>query len=986
MAKKKRIGKAGSLALALLLGAAAILAGYGLDHSALARVKGLEAAGLEALRISEVQTDNRNTLRAGDGAAPAWIEIENTGRDAVSLRGMYLQKDLRVGKAFVFPDVTLEGGGFLVVFADETVAARSQEALCAPFSLLAGGGNTLMLFAPDQTLLDSVGLPRLTPDASYCRDAAGAWAVSARATPGAANVISSEPLITAASSSGLVELSEIMTDNAALFPDENGLCHDYVELHNASDRPVSLKGWQLSDNHDRPDKWLLPDVTLPPDGYLAVHCSGLASGSDPAHLHANFRFSAGESVTLSAPDGSLAAIVTPPDLECGQAYSLEEGAWTTALPPTPGLENTADVADRINALTSPALGGVYISEIMAMPEDADAPDWIELCNGGGEAVDLTGWGLSDRLSRPRKWQMPAGTVIGPGQRLTVYCAPEGAAGALCAPFSLNGDGGYAVCLCRPDGALADAVNLSRQYAGASYGRDAAGQCGYFGQPTPGSANGGALRGPAAGAAYSVSGGVYSTGEAFSVALSAEPGARIYYTLDCTDPDENGRLYDGAPISVSSTTILRTRVYQAGRLPSLPDTQSYLFDVRGASEVKYVVSLVSDPANLYSDEKGILVKGPNATDKFPFGSYGKGANFWMDWEREAHVELFDHGGEAVISQGCGVKVHGRNSRGYDLKCLKLIARTRYGDDMFRYPIFADRPYAEYEAFLVRCAGQDYKYTFMRDAVLTSLAADTSVIYQEAEEGVCYINGEYYSAIYVRENVSAFSIARQRGWLDQEEDIDLVKSGRDVMQGSDDTYIALKEWLSTHDTTTQEAFDVIDAAIDVDNFIEYVALQVYLGPPDTVNVKRYRNQNTDGKWRWVLYDVDRALRDDIDGFALLAQGTNSVLFKACMSNPIFQERFLTYFNRAMATTLSSANVTAKVRAQYERIHPALPAYWEKTGMTEKKYEAAYQGLLKTIERRPAKVLKNCADWLGLSDEEMRRRFPDALAAIENGQTGG
>ena len=273
------------------------------------------------------------------------------------------------------------------------------------------------------------------------------------------------------------------------------------------------------------------------------------------------------------------------------------------------------------------------------------------------------------------------------------------------------------------------------------------------------------------------------------------------------------------------------------------------------------------------------------------------------------------------------------------------------------------------------------TFMRDAVLTSLAADTSVMYQEAEEGVCYINGEYYSAIYVRECVSPFSIAQYEGWEGQEDDIDLVKSSKEVMQGSDETYLALKDWLAAHDTTTQEAFDVIDAAIDVDNFIEYYAIELYAGLPDTVNVKRYRNQNADGKWRWVLYDVDRALRvNDIDSFDLMARGTNGAVFTACMSNPIFQDRFIAYFNQALATTLSSRNVTEMVQAQRPRILPVLPDFWEKVGMTEKQYNAAYNSLLRAIDERPSIVLRHCQNWLKLSDDDMQRLFPDALAAIE------
>ena len=44
----------------------------------------------------------------------------------------------------------------------------------------------------------------------------------------------------------------------------------------------------------------------------------------------------------------------------------------------------------------------------------------------------------------------------------------------------------------------------------------------------------------------------------------------YYTLDCSDPDESATLYTG-PIPVSGTTILRSRVYRDGCLPSIVDT-------------------------------------------------------------------------------------------------------------------------------------------------------------------------------------------------------------------------------------------------------------------------------------------------------------------------------------------------------------------------------------------------------------------------------
>ena len=105
------------------------------------------------------------------------------------------------------------------------------------------------------------------------------------------------------------------------------------------------------------------------------------------------------------------------------------------------------------------------------------------------------------------------------------------------------------------------------------------------------------------------------------------------------------------MTVTSTTILRTIVYANDCLPSLITTQSYLF---GTDHTVRVVSLVSDNANLFGYETGIYEKGPGGKDlEYPFGSNNKGANFWMDWEKPANVEVFDINGETIVSQGCGV---------------------------------------------------------------------------------------------------------------------------------------------------------------------------------------------------------------------------------------------------------------------------------------------------------------------------------------------
>lgn len=967
----------------IIIGLALLALGWLLSLSGVSSLKGkTPAQSALPLRISEVQTDNTSTLFAADGAAPDWIEIENYGNAPVSLKGVTLAMDKKVNKLLVFPDVTLNAGEYLLVYADGETSASKDGVLHAPFKLSASGGNTLFLISADDALLDCVEPPEMESDCSYSR-IGGEWEICLIATPGAANQASaSSNAIEVEVRAGAVEISEVMSANSVYFPDENGECSDYIELHNTSDSPVNLEGYHLSDNAAQLNKWTLPAVSLPVDGYLAIHCSGYDRKDDPAHLHASFRLSSGgERLFLSDPSGTAISTVSVPQLEKGQALSLKSGSWTTELAPTPNLENSASSASRAQLSTISGIN-LRISEVMASPTDGSS-DWVEIHNTGSQSLDLSGCGLSDDMNHPRKWQFPSGTALGPQEYMVVFCNDSGTpqmSGYLCAPFSLSSSGGYTLCLSTPGGQIFDSIYIPQQVGGVTYGRSDSGQTGYLPVLTPLAANGSACyEGRADVAQYSVVGGLFTSGESFSVSLSAGSGDRIYYTLDCSDPTEASTLYTGTPIPVSSTTILRTRVYRDGCLPSLMDTQSYLYDVQGASETPYVISLVSDPAGLYSDETGIMVMGPNATDKFPYGAYGKGANFWMDWERESHIEFFTGVGEQVLSQECGIKIHGRNSRAYDIKGFKLIARGRYGDSMFRYPIFSNRDDDAYSTLLLRYTGQDYKNAFMRDPVLTSLAANTSVLYQEHEECIVYINGTYYSAMYVREHMNTDAVCRQLGWEGREDDIDLVAGSAIVRQGSNDTFAEMEEYLKTHDVTTQEAYEYIDSIVDIDNFIEYISMELVIGTYDTINVKRYRDPEGDGKWRWIIYDVDRSMREDLDSFEVLAGGNYGTLFKSCMKNPTIRERFLVYFNQALATYMSPQNMYDMIQEQYQQLQPVLPQYLDMVGVTRSEYDASVKNFAMRATRRSTEIIKHCAEYLNLSTEETNRYFADAIAAI-------
>ncbi len=73
-----------------------------------------------------------------------------------------------------------------------------------------------------------------------------------------------------------IVISELMADNAGALLDGDGETSDWLELYNPGPDIVALGGWGLSDDAADPWRWILPDETLVPGGYLLVFASGKA--------------------------------------------------------------------------------------------------------------------------------------------------------------------------------------------------------------------------------------------------------------------------------------------------------------------------------------------------------------------------------------------------------------------------------------------------------------------------------------------------------------------------------------------------------------------------------------------------------------------------------------------------------------------------------------------------------------------------------------
>jgi hypothetical protein len=125
-------------------------------------------------------------------------------------------------------------------------------------------------------------------------------------------------------------------------------------------------------------------------------------------------------------------------------------------------------------LTS-AAGDVVINEVMAAntngatDENNQYEDWIELYNKGNNAVNISGYFVTDNPDNLDKWDIPTGTILLPGEYLILWCDEDSSEGVFHTNFKLS-KSGEALMLLTPSLALADSVTFGQQQDNMGYAR------------------------------------------------------------------------------------------------------------------------------------------------------------------------------------------------------------------------------------------------------------------------------------------------------------------------------------------------------------------------------------------------------------------------------------------------------------------------------------------------------------------------------------
>ncbi|MBH1941734.1 CotH kinase family protein [Mobilitalea sibirica] len=380
-----------------------------------------------------------------------------------------------------------------------------------------------------------------------------------------------------------------------------------------------------------------------------------------------------------------------------------------------------------------------------------------------------------------------------------------------------------------------------------------------------------------------------------VGILSNKECSIYYTMDGSEPDQKQTQYQKeiklpAKDEVKAYSIKAKAYFEDG---TESDTIVHTYFVGNYVKDRFntlVFSVTTDPYNLYDDEYGILIEGKLRRDHIKENPRDKiepndPANFNMrgrESEREVYLEVLQPDGTKITEMNAGIRTYGGWSRANLQKSIKIFARKEYDEvnNKFRYEFFPQKTAANgdgtkldsFKRLVLRNCGNDNGFAFIRDELFQTLAAQAGYQdHQAVRPAAMFINGEYRGFFWLHEVYSDEYFEENYG--DYTGSFEILEGGENYKSLDEDgeNEYAIRDYedmytYAAKDLTKDENFNQLSELMDVENYLEYYALQVYIGNEDwphnnyktyryyAADGEEYKEAPFDGKWRYLLHDLD------------------------------------------------------------------------------------------------------------------------------------
>ena len=408
-----------------------------------------------------------------------------------------------------------------------------------------------------------------------------------------------------------------------------------------------------------------------------------------------------------------------------------------------------------------------------------------------------------------------------------------------------------------------------------------------------------------------------------------------------------------------------------------------------------IDLYVEPDLLWNSETGILTEGENV-DKtnVPFKNtvYREMKGIKVDGEL---VYRSDEG--AVLFRD---QVRLCLDGDFELDMPQKSFLIDAADGSFDFPLFDDRSAASYPSILLRNAGNDSMFTRIQDGLqhrLIDRHTDVKLLMRAWRPVQVYLNDEYWGMYNMREPVDAHTICRYEQLPDEmAKDVTILSiSGSLRIQGDNKAFKQmLTKIKNSNPAENPEDLEYLEQEVDIDNFLDWLTVEMYFGNSDIGNAQMYRVP--DGKWKCLITDLDWGLYDSrfnsVESYLKEAgmgqKKIDNTIFLKILSVDKYKDLFFTKLGN-LFYSLTSSVMESEVDACVAWIEPGMKAHIDRWAPFYDKHvifdaptdpEAAWKyweqrvaRLRNVIRKRPTRLYNFIQEYFGMTDEEMAVYFP-------------
>ena len=818
--------------------------------------------------------------------------------------------------------------------------------------------------------------------------------------------------------SSQIKINEASNVNGTtlVLPDQSS--PDWIELYNPGSTALNLEGYTLTDDFLEPFKWVFPAVTVNAGGFLTVYATGISKTEVVNHWETAVW--ANQTWQYLIPSGEIAnnwknVPFTASGWSSGQmGIGYGDGDDVTNLPaPTTtayariefNVSDTSKIASALLDLDFDDGFVAYINgiEVARFGLSGTPPAWNDL-SADHEALlyqggALTSFTLSKELlsqvlrngnnvlafevhnssTTSSDMSLLSFLTFGfkDGQQYyagTTYPSfvYSGVSEGLSTNFSI-GTMGESIYVFNPSGYLVDSLYVPLMQPDMSAGKftDGLEPTRIFSTPTPGQSNNFATNYAGFELAPTIvtTGGMFTSTQYVTVQNNSTTGGILRFTTNGLDPVTTSPQYTGT-LTLSSNCVLKVRCFSSNpeMLPSTMDAETFLFFV---DHTLPVISLSTNPTNLY-------------------GATGIFDNYNTDWRKPCIIEYFDADGAKQFETRASVKPDGGagGSRSNPQHSVTVEpGNSLYGTgNSVQYPLIPEKGYIqEYDAFYLRNGSNLWNNYPQKDATFMRMMRKSHVNSQAYSPVVVYVNGEYFGVYELREKANKHYFESNYG--NNPDNLDLLSVsyfyGAGILrtvQGSDTGFYNMRNFVSTYDPNSPDYFEKCHQKIDLYSFVDYMAAENWFANVDWIynNMKIFRTQSTDNKWRFNLQDLELGLgiwtdfSSNIFDFLRYNNQPNPYwdIYNGLLQNTKFKNYFVNRYADLMNSTFQHNTYAPIVNEMYEQLIPEMPQQFERWtgdpvgGMAT--YAGTHANLLYQLDNRNSVVRNQIISEFGLQEQ--------------------